>query len=174
MSFIKADNRTIGLIALAVSIAALGFSVTTSSKFATKQVKVETINISRIVNAERASVAGIIKGNVPAIPPKAFVAQLKATILGVAGPQTIVIVRQALVAPGQSGIADITDQVIKKLGLPDTKASSPAPLNHAGQALGDTGFGQSQMYKNFNARQSALAQQILAKAKKAKADNIAP
>lgn len=174
MSFIKADNRVLALIALIAAIGSLVFSLSTRTLINHKQVKVETINISRIVNAERASVSGIIKGKSPAVPPKAFVSQLRDAILAVSGHNTIVVVRQAIVAPKQSGLADITSRVMKKLGLPVTKAGMPTPLKHAGEHIGQTGFSNTKLYHKFNQRQESLAAKIMKQAKQDKEKNIAP
>lgn len=160
--------------AFLMSAVALVMVVWIHSRLSRQHVKLVTVDISRVINAERASVANILKGGVPAIQPRGFARQLKAALARVAGPKAVILVRQAVAIPAVAGIPDITKAVLNRLGLPNTPAHLPAPSQQARQSLGSTGFSYSKYFKHLNARQSKVATEIMAAQNKARQENDAP
>lgn len=166
-------KQALPILAVVLALAGLSASIYNYHTLRSSGVHFVTLDMSRVINAERASVAGILKGQAPAISPNAFGQQLKGAIGQAAGPNTVVLIRQAVALPRQSGLPDITDQVIHDLGLPNVAASSATPTQAAELGLGDTAYAGSKSFKNLSQRQAEAAKNILEQAKKA-ALNVAP
>lgn len=81
--------------------------------------KIVTLDAVKLVNAERAAVSGMLGKGAPhddiALRMLRIGHEVGKTIRRIAGPGTIVLVRQAVVA---GKLPDITDRVLRALGLP--------------------------------------------------------
>ncbi|AOV18789.1 hypothetical protein BJI67_16245 (plasmid) [Acidihalobacter aeolianus] len=162
------------IAALVIGSAALVLGLKANYDISNQHVKVVTVDMSRIINAERASVAQILSGGTPAVQPNGFPSQLKDTLAKVAGPNTIILVRQAVAIPHVAGIPDITAAVLKQLGLPATLAHLPTPMQKVNEQLGSTGFSYSQYFKEQSKKEEQTAISIMKAAQRARQGEQAP
>lgn len=106
-------------------------SFSSSSASAVSGHPIVVVDVARLLNAQRRMAVQIGQPNEPsdAVSTVARAGrQASAVIREVAGPNAIVIVRQAVVSwPGK--IPDITDEVVDLLGLPADTATIESPLD---------------------------------------------
>jgi hypothetical protein len=94
--------------------------------------KVVTFDITKFINAERAIASNLLSKNRSAAENATVVlARVSKMVQGVireeAGPGTLILVRQGVVA---SNVPDITNKVLRKLGLP-THVPTQSPEKYA-------------------------------------------
>lgn len=77
--------------------------------------KLVTVDLVRILNAERKALPKLSDGGDPSLELLRIGRQIRPTIRKVAGPDTVVLVKQSVVG---GHLPDITDRVLKYLGLP--------------------------------------------------------
>ena len=115
---------------LAIAIVAAGITLVTlkmSGLLSPPQVRVVTFDVLKYENAERAQAMKLMgQGGAGAVAPMlSYVSKrLRVAIQKAAGPGTLVVLSQAVV---QGQTRDITDQVLKELGLP-TKVPTAAAV----------------------------------------------
>ena len=123
---------------LAIAIVAAGITLVAlkmSGLLSPPQVRVVTFDVLKYENAERAQAMKLMgQGGAGAVAPMlSFVSKrLTAAIEKAAGPGTLVVLSQAVV---QGQTRDITDQVLKELGLP-TKAPTATAVKSLSIAPG--------------------------------------
>lgn len=114
----------IAVVAAGITLVALKFS----GLLAPAQVRVVTFDVLKYENSERAQAMKLMgQGGAGAVAPMlSYVSKrLDTAIRETAGPGTLVVLSQAVV---QGQTRDITDQVLKELGLP-TKVPTATALN---------------------------------------------
>lgn len=104
--------------AIALALAAVGGLTVLASRLMPSGAgqAIVVVDVSRIVQAERAILDRDPEGHRLTIMRAGKVAE--DVIQQIAGPKTIVLVRQAVVGVEKSGLRDITDDVLTELGLP--------------------------------------------------------
>lgn len=138
--------------------------------------KVVTFDITKFINSERAIASSLLSKHKSAAENATVVlAHVSKMVQGVirqeAGPGTLVLVRQGVVA---SNVPDITDKVLRKLGLP-TKVATQNPEHYAAD-IAPTDYSQGigiqqedsliqkarqQGTQDFQANQKAQNEQVL-------------
>ncbi|QHS09091.1 hypothetical protein [Sinimarinibacterium sp. NLF-5-8] len=112
MPIIKFFKRT--------EVIAVGCAIVTSlaiSLFLNRQQpQIVSVDVMKILNAQRAAVPGILQGEDNTIAILRVGKQIMPVIREVAGQRTLVVIAQALVDPD---VPDITGRVLRRLGLPD-------------------------------------------------------
>lgn len=114
--------------------------------------KVATFDVTRFINAERAVASGLLSKKGDNAQNAAIVLAkvsklVKSTIQEEAGPNTLILVKQGVVA----GTApDITSAVLKKLGLP-TKEPTQSPMHYATQ-IAPTDISEGMVLQAQNAK----------------------
>ncbi|MHB1826612.1 MAG: hypothetical protein ACYCV6_02825 [Steroidobacteraceae bacterium] len=114
---------------LAIAVVAAGIALVAlkvSGILAPPQVRVVTFDVLKYENAERAQAMKLMgQGGAGAVAPMlSYVSKrLHTAIERAAGPGTLVVLSQAVV---QGQTRDITDQVLKELGLPTTVPTAAA------------------------------------------------
>ncbi|MGC8519378.1 MAG: hypothetical protein ACP5P4_12790 [Steroidobacteraceae bacterium] len=121
-----AQVLAIALVASCITLLALKFS----GLLKPAQMRVVTFDVLKYENAERAAAMKLMGqgGRGSVAPMLSYVSKrLRTAIRRAAGPDTLVVLSQAVV---QGQTRDITDQVLKELGLP-TNVPTAAPIRPA-------------------------------------------
>ena len=121
-----AQVLAIALVASCITLLALKFS----GLLRPPQVRVVTFDVLKYENAERDAAMKLMGqgGSGSVAPMLSYVSKrLRSAIRQAAGPDTLVVLSQAVV---QGQTRDITDQVLKNLGLP-TNVPTAAPIKPA-------------------------------------------
>ncbi len=131
-----------GLLAIVIAIVVITGAVLLIKRLSSRSgaPEIVVVDVSKIVNAQRAAIGDD--------PIDGRLASLRASktadlvIRQIAGPNAIVLVKQAVVAAGEGQIRDITMEVIRELSLPEDAKDTltlPPLTGHAytpqGQAL---------------------------------------
>lgn len=114
-------SRVITGSALCLSVVALIVALAPASR-ELDSGRVATVDLVKIMNAERAALPKLTKagGGDPSLELLRIGKQIMPTVRQVAGPGTLVLVKQAVVG---KGFNDITNKVLVKLGLPTHAAT---------------------------------------------------
>ena len=134
-----------------------------------------TVDVARIFNAQRAAAGGLFKGDPDAATTLAQIGHLaEDTIRSVAGPNAVILIKQAVVNPSEGLTPDITDTVLERLGLPKT-AQTIDPLNK-GYSYGGTNVSESNLGDVLDgpakARVEAVIREREAKAERAQSELV--
>lgn len=121
----------IALISSGITLAALKLT----GALAPAPLRVVTFDVLKYQNAERAAAMQLMGENgAGAVAPMLSYTskRLRAAVQAAAGPSTLVVLSQAIV---QGATRDVTDQVLKELGLP-TKVPTADPVKTADAVAG--------------------------------------
>jgi hypothetical protein len=132
-------ERSLPLVGFLAGVAALVMLLTGVGRIggATTSRRIVTVDLVRILNSERKALPQLAKqsGGDPTLAILRIGRAIEPTVKEVAGPGTVVLVKQAVV---DANLPDITDAVLGKLGLPLhaptinlTRGLLPAPTTDA-------------------------------------------
>ncbi|MDN5874724.1 MAG: hypothetical protein L0H29_10135 [Sinobacteraceae bacterium] len=160
------------VLALACAVVALILAVRGNGGMTSGGKRIVTVDLVRVMNAERATLPSLL-GSGGGVKPLSLLRvghELMPTIEKMAGPDTVVLVKQAVVG-GQ--LPDITTAVLKKLGLPEhapTIDLSKMLSDHPTSASAKSGAQWAGQVRQHQAQQKAY----IKSAQKKKADARLP